>query len=120
MIAVRFEVEPHAGRPNDCRALSAGLAEEWQRIDGFLGVERFRSLSDPGKLLSLSFWGDEDAVQRWRHRPSHRRAPHAGRTPMFRDDRLRVAQAFRDDGLHARTEAPVDSRHAHALPSAPP
>jgi len=82
-------------------------------MDGFISVERFQSLTEPGKLLSLSFWRDEEAVRAWRNLPSHRSTQEAGRAGIFRDYRLRVAAVIRDYGLTEREEAPTDSRAAH-------
>ncbi|OFJ14242.1 antibiotic biosynthesis monooxygenase family protein, partial [Vibrio cholerae] len=92
---------------------AAGLVEELRAVDGFISVERFQSLSQPGKLLSLSFWRDEDAVRRWRSLESHRRAQEAGRGGVFAGYRLRVAQVLRDYGMHEREQAPADSRERH-------
>jgi heme-degrading monooxygenase HmoA len=114
MIAVIFEVWPAEGRTQHYLDLAAALRADLERIDGFLSVERFQSLSEPGKLLSLSFFRDEKAVRQWRNLPSHRRTQGAGRAGVFRDYRLRVAAVLRDYGLEQREEAPVDSRAAHA------
>ena len=81
--------------------------------DGFISIERFESLAQPGKLLSLSFWRDEGAVAQWRQQESHRRAQAAGRAGVFDDYRLRVAEVLRDYGLHQRTQAPADSQVVH-------
>lgn len=113
MIAVIFEVEPSATGRQAYLDTAAALRTELERMDGFLSVERFESLSQPGKLLSLSFWRDEEAVARWRALPEHRAAQSAGRAGVFTNYRLRVAQVLRDYGLHARGEAPADSRAAH-------
>lgn len=113
MIAVIFEVEPANGNPDPYLRIAAGLIDELKTIDGFISVERFQSLSTPGKLLSLSFWRDEDAVMRWRSLESHRRAQEAGRGGVFQNYRLRVAQVLRDYGMNERSEAPADSRSRH-------
>ena len=113
MIAVIFEVFPAAGRKQDYLDLAAALRPELERIDGFISVERFQSLTQPGKVLSLSFWRDEDAVRRWRELEAHRTAQQAGRQQLFADYRLRVAQVLRDYGLVAREQAPADSRTRH-------
>lgn len=119
MIAVIFEVEPSAeGRATYLQA-AANLRERLEAMDGFLSVERFESLSTPGKLLSLSFWRDEEAVARWRTLPEHRAAQAAGRGGVFADYRLRVAAVLRDYGLHERAEAPADSRACHGGPALP-
>jgi heme-degrading monooxygenase HmoA len=83
-------------------------------MDGFISIERFESLTQPGKILSLSVWRDEEAVQRWRNVEEHRRIQGAARKSIFADYRLRVAQVLRDYGLNDRAQAPEDSRRAHA------
>ena len=110
MIAVIFEVWPADGRKQTYLDIAASLRPEPERIDGFLSIERFQSLSDDSKLLSLSFWRDEAAVQAWRNLDHHRQAQKAGREGVFRDYRLRVASVLRDYGLTERAEAPADSR----------
>jgi len=115
MIAVIFEVWPAAGRRDEYLALAADLRSELEAMDGFLSIERFASLADDGKLLSLSFWRDEAAVARWRNLAAHRRVQVAGRAGVFRDYRLRVAGVLRDYGMSARREeAPADSAAFHA------
>ncbi|HEY9104034.1 antibiotic biosynthesis monooxygenase [Chitinimonas sp.] len=113
MIAVIFEVRPTEGRANDYLALAASLRPELEAMDGFVSIERFQSLSESGKLLSLSFWRDEDAVAQWRRREAHRLAQSAGRAGIFADYRLRVAVVLRDYGMLERTQAPDDSRRLH-------
>ena len=114
MIAVIFEVWPAEGRTQQYLDLAAALRDDLATIDGFLSVERFRSLSEPGKLLSLSFWRDETAVRTWRERPGHRATQARGRAEVFRDYRLRIAGVMRDYGLDDRSQAPADSQAAHA------
>ncbi|MDG9924653.1 MULTISPECIES: antibiotic biosynthesis monooxygenase [unclassified Pseudomonas] len=113
MIAVIFEVQPAEGRRDTYLGIAADLREKLQAIDGFLSIERFESLSQPGKLLSLSFWRDEAAVRQWRNTEEHRQAQRAGRDGVFADYRLRVAEVLRDYGLQAREQAPADSRELH-------
>jgi heme-degrading monooxygenase HmoA len=114
MIAIIFEVWPADGRKGDYLDLAARLKGELERIDGFISVERFQSLTDPDKLLSLSFWRDEAAVTAWRRDAAHRAAQTAGRAGIFRDYRLRVAAVVRDYGPNARRDqAPEDSRAVH-------
>jgi len=111
MIAVIFEVLPAEGRKGEYLERAAGLKSELECVDGFISVERFQSLTDSDKLLSLSFWRDEQAVANWRSRASHRVAQSAGRDRVFRDYRLRVAAVIRDYGMSERREqAPADSR----------
>lgn len=113
MIAVIFEVWPASGRKEDYLAIAATLRAELETMDGFVSVERFQSLTDPGKLLSLSFWRDEQAVQLWRNEIHHRESQAAGRSGIFADYRLRIASVVRDYGLNERTQAPGDSRAYH-------
>ena len=107
MIAVMFEVWPRDEGRAAYLATAAALKAELQSIDGFLSVERFESLSEPGKLLSLSFFRDEAALADWRQRPDHRRAQAVGRGGMFADYRIRVAAVVRDYGLNDRSDAPA-------------
>ena len=109
MIAVIFEVWPGAERRNEYFDLAAALRPKLERIDGFISIERFESLTEPGKILSLSFWRDDDAVARWRRHAEHRDAQMAGRGGVFRDYRLRVATVLRDYGMHSREDAPPDA-----------
>jgi heme-degrading monooxygenase HmoA len=113
MIAVIFEVWPASGRKEDYLSIAASLRAELETMDGFISVERFQSITDPGKLLSLSFWRDEEAVKRWRNTAHHRESQAAGRGGVFADYRLRVAKVERDYGLKQRDQAPQDSRTHH-------
>lgn len=114
MIAVIFEVWPAEGQRQVYLDLAAALRAELATIEGFISVERFQSLTDPDKLLSLSFFTDEEAVKRWRNRPHHRATQAEGRGGVFADYRLRIAAVVRDYGLNERAEAPEDSRDAHS------
>ena len=114
MIAVIFEVEPAEGRMEHYLDHAAALRPLLERMPGFISVERFRSLTNPDKLLSLSFWETEAAVADWRNNPEHRAAQAAGRDGVFAGYRLRVAHVLRDYGPHERRDqAPADSRTAH-------
>jgi heme-degrading monooxygenase HmoA len=113
MIAILFELWPAAGKVDEYFDLAASLKAELDQVDGFVSVERFQSLADPGKLLSLSFFRDEEAVRAWRNRPGHRAAQARGRHGIFADYRLRVARVLRDYGQEVRGEAPPDSRDVH-------
>ena len=115
MLAVIFEVIPAAGRKEQYLELAAQLRPELEKIDGFISVERFASLTDESKLLSLSFWRDEEAVRRWRNLARHREAQALGRSGVFADYRLRIASVVRDYGMTNRDEAPSDSRSAHPV-----
>ena len=114
MIAVMFEVQLAPGRTDDYLAEAAALREQLGAIDGFISVERYQSLAGPERLLSLSFWRDEEAVTRWRTLESHRAAQERGRAGVFADYRLRIASVVRDYGMHQpRDQAPADSRRHH-------
>ena len=109
MIAVIFEVRVKPGRQRDYLDIAAALRPELESIDGFVSIERFASLSDPEKILSLSFWRDEDAVRRWRTNFRHRNAQRTGRASIFDDYRLRVVSVLRDYGMKDRAQAPEDA-----------
>ena len=113
MIAVIFEVVPAEGRTDAYLDIAAHLKPQLEQVEGFVSVERFRSLSDPAKLLSLSFFTDEEAVRRWRELAPHRAAQARGRDGVFADYRLRVAHVLRDYGMTEREQAPQDSRARH-------
>lgn len=113
MIAVIFEVEPVAEGRDAYLSLAAGLREELIEMDGFISIERFESMVTPGKLLSLSFWRDEEAVAAWRNREAHREAQAKGRAGLFDAYRIRIASVMRDYTLEDRANAPGDSRAFH-------
>ena len=113
MIAVIFEVLPASGKRDGYLELAAKLRPLLEEIDGFISVERFESLTTPGKILSLSFFRDEEAVKAWRNRAEHRATQGKGRAGIFADYRLRIASVIRDYGMTERAEAPADSRKAH-------
>ena len=113
MIAVIFEVIPAPGRKQDYLDLAADLRPELEKSDGFISIERFASLTNEGKILSLSIWRDEEAVKRWRNLEAHRVAQAKGRGGIFADYRLRVASVIRDYGMFEREQAPADSRRLH-------
>ena len=113
MIAVIFEVEPAPGRRDAYLGIAADLKPLLEGVDGFISVERFQSLVDQNKVLSLSFWRDEAAVAAWRNVEHHREAQKRGREGVFRDYRLRIAGVVRDYGMKERAEAPADSRAAN-------
>jgi heme-degrading monooxygenase HmoA len=106
MIAVIFESSPKPGRKEDYLDVAASLRPLLEKIDGFLTIERFESLTQPGKILSLSFWRDEKAVEEWRRQTEHRAAQRRGREEIFADYRLRVASVMRDYGMFERAEVP--------------
>lgn len=113
MIAVIFEAIPAPGKTQDYLDAAAALGPLLETLDGFISIERFASLTEPGKVLSLSFWRDEAAIEAWRNLEAHRRVQAGGRGGIFAGYRLRVAPVVRDYGLHDRAQAPADSRRAH-------
>ena len=113
MIAVIFEFEPDAGKTADYLEIASHLNPIVEEIDGFISIERFESLVQPGKILSLSLWRDEEAVKEWRNVAEHRQAQRDGRNGIFSGYRLRVCSVIRDYGLDDRDQAPDDSRSAH-------
>jgi len=115
VIAVIFEVRPHPDRKGAYLDAAETLRPLLAKLDGFISVERFESLTEPGKILSLSYWRDEEAVRQWRNLEAHRRVQAAGRRSIFADYRLRVAQVVRSYGMNDRAEAPDDSREAHGV-----
>ena len=113
MIAIIFEVTPHPDRKQHYLDIAASLRPQLEKIDGFISIERFQSLTDQNKILSLSFFRDEQAVADWRALQVHRSAQSAGRGGIFADYRLRVAGVIRDYGLFDRAQAPADSLSVH-------
>ena len=112
MIAVIFEGIAQDDRKEAYLDIAASLRPLLENIDGFLSIERFQSLTTPGKVLSLSFWRDEEAVRQWRNLEPHREAQRAGRQSIFQDYRLRVAHVLRDYGMNEREQAPEDSKRS--------
>lgn len=113
MIAVIFEVWPQDGHRNEYLDIAAALRPMLAEIEGFISIERFESLSEPGKILSLSYWRDDKAIEGWRSFELHRSAQAKGRAYVFQDYRLRVATVIRDYGMNDRDQAPEDSRQVH-------
>ena len=113
MIGVIFEVIPSPGTREEYLEIAAGLKPELVNIPGFISVERFQSLSDPDRILSLSFWESEEAIHAWRNLELHRKAQEKGRKYIFKEYRLRVGKIIRDYGMDERAEAPQDSRDFH-------
>jgi heme-degrading monooxygenase HmoA len=113
MIAVIFELTPAPGRKQEYLDLAAALASELKDRDGFISIERFQSISNPERFVSLSFWRDEEAVRKWRNLQKHREAQAKGRKEVFSTYRLRVAKVLRDYSKDSREEAPSDSVKIH-------
>ena len=106
MHVVIFEVFPKAGRREDYLDIAASLRSELEEMEGFISIERFASLSEEGKILSLSFWRDEEALIRWRNHAEHQAAQGRGRNEIFENYRLRIGAVIRDYGMHDRAQAP--------------
>jgi heme-degrading monooxygenase HmoA len=113
MIAVIFEVTPNIDRKQEYLDIAAELRVHLQSIEGFISIERFQSLADPNKILSLSFWKDEDAISQWRNLEEHREAQSKGRSELFMDYRIRVASVIRDYSFTNRNQVPNDSKVMH-------
>ena len=113
MIAVIFEVWPKPDHKQDYLDLAAGLRPILETIDGFISIERFESLAEKGKLLSLSFFRDEAAVAAWRNVAEHRNSQAKGRARIFDNYRIRIAGVVRDYGMNERAQVPQDSRALH-------
>ena len=113
MIAVIFEFTPKDGRFADYKALADGLAEDVRQAEGFISIERFESITQKGKFVSLSFWRDDEAVRKWRNLQKHREAQKKGRGSIFASYRLRVATVVRDYSMDERSQVPEDSLGFH-------
>ncbi|MHA4740547.1 antibiotic biosynthesis monooxygenase family protein [Dyadobacter sp. MSC1_007] len=109
-IAVIFEVIPAPGKKQEYLDIAAALKPELEKIDGFISIERFQSIYNPEKILSLSFWRDEVAIHQWRNLELHREAQAKGRAIIFNDYHLRIAGVIRDYGMYDRKEAPAESQ----------
>lgn len=120
MIAVIFEVFPADGKEKEYLDIAAELKPQLEKIDGFISIERFSSLVEEGKILSLSFWRDEEAISQWRNLATHRLAQEKGRNEVFSNYRLRVANVSRDYGMESREQAPSDSLSVHDSSSSRP
>ncbi len=108
MIAVIFEVTPTSSGKDEYLNIAADLKPHLTGITGFISIERFQSLNNPDKILSLSFWEDKTAVSQWRKEMHHKDAQHQGRHHLFDDYRLRVASVLRDYGMNERDQVPTD------------
>jgi heme-degrading monooxygenase HmoA len=113
MIAVIFEVILNEGKKAEYLEIAANLRTELDNIEGFISIERFQSFTNPEKVLSLSFWKDEESIQQWRTLEIHRYAQTKGRNEVFKNYHLRIAAVVRDYGMFDRKEAPDDSLDFH-------
>lgn len=112
-IAVLFEVVPEDGQKQEYLDIATKLKPELEKIKGFISIERFQSIHNPEKILSLSFWENEEAIKEWRNLEIHRNAQSKSRELIFRGYRIRIAQTFRDYGMFERDETPSDSKIFH-------
>lgn len=108
MIAVIIELTPAEGRADDYFSMAKRLKADVETIDGFISVERFESVTQPGKFVSISFWRDEEALRSWRIHGRHQVAQRAGREGIFTDYRVRVAGVLRDYSMTERAQAADD------------
>lgn len=113
MIAVIFEAFPAKGKWDEYLDIAARLRPELSKIQGFISVERFQSIANPEKVLSLSFWKDEESITQWRNKEMHRMAQKEGRSSIFDNYRIRIASVARDYGMNDREQAPADSKIMH-------
>ena len=113
MVAVIFEAFPAPGKWDEYLDIASRLRPALSKIEGFISIERFQSVTNPEKVLSLSFWKDEESISKWRNIEMHRAAQKEGRSSIFADYRLRVANVTRDYGMNEREQAPNDSKSAH-------
>ena len=113
MIAVLFESKPHPGQKDAYLAAGARLGPLVESFDGFIEIERFESITNPGKVIAISYWRDEESVERWRNLEVHRKITNTSRRTIFADYRLRVARIIRDYTMRDRGQAPEDSKVAH-------
>src|SRR5688500_8008896 len=113
MIAVIFEFTPAEGRFKDYMALVDTLREDLAKAEGFISLERFESITNRGKFVSLQFWRDDECVRKWRNLQKHREAQKQGRSSIFKSYRLRIASVIRDYEMDRRDQAPEDSLKVH-------
>ena len=99
MIVVLFEFEPDPSYEDRYFELAGLLRESIEKIEGFISVERFESVSESGRFISVSTWKDLDAVKRWREHLEHAATQNEAKDRgIFRNYRIRVAEVIRDYG----------------------
>jgi heme-degrading monooxygenase HmoA len=113
MIAVIFEFTPAEGRFPDYMALVDTLRADLAKAEGFISLERFESITNKGKFVSLQYWRDEESVRKWRNLQRHREVQKQGRGGIFKSYRLRIASVLRDYTMDERAQAPEDSLKVH-------
>ncbi len=109
MIAVIFESWPKNGSGDTYLEMGMSMMSLVENFDGFISIERFKSVVEPEKFVALSFWRDEAAVDAWRNVVEHRKIQSVSRKSVFNDYRLRVASVIRDYSMDDRLQAPTDS-----------
>jgi heme-degrading monooxygenase HmoA len=113
VIAVIFEFTPAEGRFPEYMKLVDTLREDLAKAEGFISLERFESITNKGKFVSLQFWQDDESVRKWRNLQKHREAQKKGRGGIFKSYRLRIAEVTRDYTMDERAQAPKDSVELH-------
>ncbi len=96
MIGLFFEVLPKAGREETYFEMARLLRPELDKHDGLVFIDRYRSLSTGGLILSHQLWSSEECLIRWRENTKHKTVQRAGREQHFADYRLRVARLIRE------------------------
>lgn len=109
MFAVIFEVKPKDEGRQEYLNIAALLRDFLEEQKGFISIERFQSLVDEKKVLSLSFWATEPDIANWRNQLDHRKGQQKGKDELFESYRIRVAEVVRDYSDSARIQAPADS-----------
>lgn len=108
-IIVLFEVKPTKEGMKRYLDLAAMLKPLLSSEEGFIRAERFSSLNEEGKLLSMNIWTDEAAVERWRNKVEHRMSQQEGREKLFESYKITVCSALREYTDTDREQAPADS-----------
>jgi heme-degrading monooxygenase HmoA len=114
MFAVIFEVKPTVEGKEEYLEIANNLRKYLENQEGLISVERFQSLIDESKILSLSFWENEKVIEKWRNIHEHRMGQKEGKEKLFHSYRIRVAQVVRDYTESERNEAPNDSNENFA------
>ena len=104
-VVVLFEVTPTAEGKVRYLELAAQLKLLLSDAKGFIHSERFSSLNEEGKLLSLNVWENEESVKKWRNELHHRMSQSEGRERLFENYRITVAYVIREYDDYNRREA---------------
>lgn len=108
-VIVLFEVIPTQEGMKRYLDLAAMLKPFLKGFEGFICAERFTSLNEEGKLLSMNIWESEEAVERWRNVVEHRMSQKEGREKLFESYKITVCSVLREYTDIDRKEAPKDS-----------